>query len=69
MEITAKLKNVRLENCGKSSKSIYNEIIAHGDIYQDAKGRFTDGSPVRTSVIQKIENGIIYTANSVYEID
>lgn len=69
MKITARLRNVRLENLGKSSKSFHNEIVAHGDIYEDTKGRFKDGSPVRTSVIQKIEHGIIYTANSVYEID
>lgn len=50
----------------------YNGItVARGDIYEDSKGRFADGTFIRTSYIVNgpDENNIICTRNSVYKLE
>lgn len=63
MEVTASLKNVWFApvSGGKS--------IAYGYIYGDTKGRFLDGTHIRTSIVEKIEGDVITTRNSVYRIE
>lgn len=40
-----------------------------GDIYEDVRGRFFDGSRITTSAIVLEEGAVIYTANSIYEVE
>lgn len=46
--------------------------MAWGEVYNDGKGRFADGTHIRTSLIQEIyeEDGKTFakTMNSVYEL-
>ena len=58
------LKNWQLRRIG-------NSVVAVGEIYNDGKGRFTDGAFVRTSriVLADFERGIIQTKNSVYRLE
>lgn len=46
-------------------------VILHGDIYNDIKRRFADGTPIHTSVVLKIDfvNGVAETKNSVYHLE
>ena len=52
-------------------RRIGNSVVACGEIYNDGKGRFADGTFVRTSRIinADFERGIIQTRNSVYRLD
>lgn len=43
--------------------------VIYGDIYGDTKGRFVDGTNVRTSRIEEIVGNTVYTANSIYELE
>lgn len=56
------LKNVYFEQ-------IFNQRIAIGNIYNDRKGRFNDGTVIHTSAITKQEDDVIWTRNSVYRIE
>ena len=56
------LKNVYFEQ-------IFDKRIAHGNIYDDRKGRFNDGDSIHTSAIEKQEDDVIWTRNSVYRIE
>lgn len=42
------------------------KLYCVGEIYGDTKGRFPDGTTVRTSPIVSIENGILQTLNTRY---
>jgi hypothetical protein len=68
MEITARLTNVRIEALPDSASLDGFCHVAHGDIYNDTRQRFSDGSPVRTSRIVKFENGFLHTQNSIYKV-
>jgi hypothetical protein len=48
-----------------------NTFIATGRIYDDAKGRFADGTPIRTSKIVEgpDADGVIVTRNSRYRLE
>lgn len=54
----------RLENWVLLGNHIY------ADIYDDEKGRFRDGNPIRTSTIQELnrEEGYAQTRNTRYEL-
>lgn len=57
MTITAKLKNAyRIGD------------VYFGDIYGDTRGRFSDGTPVRTSKVLSVNGNLVTTQNSIYEI-
>lgn len=43
--------------------------VIYGDIYGDTKGRFVDGTNVRTSRIEEVVGNTVYTANSIYELE
>lgn len=63
----ARLSDVRLERLPTSMTSDGWYLVAHGTIYDDKKGR-KNGSIVRTSIINEMKDGCIYTQNSVYEV-
>ena len=42
--------------------------VIYGKIYGDTRGRFPDGTQIRTSKIDSIEGDIVYTQNSVYKL-
>lgn len=69
MEVTAKLRNVRLEKVPDSKAFNGFSLIAHGEIYGDTRGRFPDGSSVTTSRILSMFGRCIVTQNSVYEVE
>jgi hypothetical protein len=48
---------------------VYKKSL-HGNIYEDARGRFPDGTYVITSTLTKLdeENKIAYTLNSTYKL-
>lgn len=51
-----------LQNWAKSGKVFY------GEIYGDTKGRFPDGTPIRTSRVEDIDGDTVYTLNSIYKL-
>ena len=46
-------------------------VILHGQIYNDIKCRFADGTPIHTSRVLKADfvNGVVETKNSVYHLE
>ena len=42
--------------------------VAIGNCYNDSKGRFPDGTKIRTSYILDIRDDLIITRNSIYRI-
>jgi hypothetical protein len=64
----ARLSDVRLERLPTSLTLDGWCLVAHGAVYDDKKGRFKNGSIVRTSIISEMKDGCIYTQNSVYEV-
>ena len=46
-------------------------IVIYGEIYNDTKKRFADGSHIRTSRVEKIDFGlgIVETKNSIYNLE
>lgn len=46
-------------------------VVICGDIYNDIKGRFADGTPIQTSRVLKADfvNGVVETKNSVYHLE
>lgn len=46
------------------------KVRLYGNIYNDEKGRFNDGTPISTSSIQKldIENNVAQTRNTTYQL-
>ena len=46
-------------------------IVVYGEIYNDTKNRFFDGSRIRTSRVQSIDfvAGVVKTLNSTYNLD
>lgn len=62
--ITNYLKNWRIEK-------VRGSVIISGEIYNDIKKRFVDGTKIHTSKILKADfvNGIVETLNSVYHLE
>ena len=58
------LKNWELKRVGDA-------VVAWGEIYNDVKGRFKDGTYIHTSriVVADLERGLIQTKNSVYKLE
>jgi hypothetical protein len=53
-------------------KKLYDgAVVIYGEIYNDERKRFADGTSIHTSRIQSIDfvEGIVKTRNSVYHID
>ena len=48
-----------------------NKVVAIGNIYNDIKKRFADGTEIRTSTILQADfiNGVIETKNSIYHLE
>ena len=46
-------------------------VILYGNIYNDIKRRFADGTPIHTSRVLKADfvNGVVETKNSVYHLE
>lgn len=46
-------------------------IVIYGEIYNDTKERFADGSHIRTSRVESIDflSGIVKTKNSTYNLE
>lgn len=46
-------------------------IVICGEIYNDTKKRFVDGSCIRTSRVESIDfvSGIVKTKNSIYNLE
>lgn len=46
-------------------------VILYGNIYNDIKCRFADGTPIHTSRVLKADfvNGVVETKNSVYHLE
>ena len=46
-------------------------VVVCGDIYNDIKCRFADGTPIQTSRVLKADfvNGVVETKNSVYHLE
>lgn len=46
-------------------------VILHGQIYNDIKCRFADGTPIHTYRVLKADfvNGVVETRNSVYHLE
>lgn len=42
--------------------------LVRGYIFGDRKGRFDDGTFIRTSHVQRVEGQIVHTRNSVYRL-
>ena len=66
MELTPNLiKNWNLENARDGS------IMIVGHIYNDTRGRFTDGTYIYTSRVMSIDftNGVVKTRNSFYNLE
>lgn len=61
-EVTAELRNWLLLG------NVEGKRWAIGDIFNDSKNRFKDGTEVRTSSIVEIKGDIIVTRNSVYRL-
>ena len=43
-------------------------LVATGYIYNDSKNRFVDGEPIRTSLVNDVEDGILITLNTRYKL-
>ena len=58
------LKNWTIENFWDGS------VVLYGEIYNDEKNRFSDGSHIRTSRVRYIdfEQGVVQTKNSTYHL-
>ncbi len=59
MKTDGTIENWRIVDMGG-----YKVIV--GDLYGDAKGRFLDGTYVKTSPIKAQDGNIIRTVNSIY---
>lgn len=46
-------------------------VVIYGEIYNDSKNRFQDGTQIRTSRVRRIdfEEGIVETRNSTYILE
>ena len=62
--VTNYIKNWRIQKIGDS-------VIIFGEIYNDIKKRFADGTEIHTSKILKADfmNGVVETLNSVYHLE
>ena len=45
---------------------IAGTVVVFGKIYNDSKGRFSDGEEIRTSKVKALENGRLTTQNTKY---
>jgi hypothetical protein len=48
-----------------------NAVVICGNIYNDIKGRFSNGTEIQTSRVLKADfvNGVVETKNSVYHLE
>ena len=60
-EVTATLEDWRVEQT-------YLGLIFWGKIYGDTKRRFVNGTTIHTSLVLRVEDGKVYTLNSVYKL-
>lgn len=60
-QVTAELRNWTKVSYG-------DKAVIAGDIYGDTRGRFLDGTFVTTSSVDRIEDGVAFTRNSVYRL-
>lgn len=62
--ITNYIKNWRIEK-------VRGSVIIFGEIYNDIKKRFADGTKIHTSKILKADfiSGLVETLNSVYHLE
>lgn len=69
MKIPNKYKTNLIKNW--TIKQYGVDAVIWGKIYRDMKGRFADGTYIRTSRIEFIDftKGLVKTKNSVYELD
>ncbi len=61
VEVTGELHNWHASTVG-------GYTIYHGNIWGDTRGRFPDGTHVRTSPVEKVEGDLVTTRNSVYRL-
>ena len=49
----------------------FGSVVFIGKVYNDIKGRFADGTKIRTSQVLKADfvNGVVETRNSVYHLE
>ncbi len=59
------LRNWRVDNFWDGS------VVIHGEIYNDAKHRFSDGTHIRTSRLRRIDfiEGIAETMHTIYILE
>ena len=43
--------------------------VYYGYIFEDKKGRFVDGTYIRTSMVVSIKDGILQTLNTKYKLE
>jgi hypothetical protein len=60
-QITAELRN------WQKFESSYGDVYI-GDIWEDVHQRWSNGTLIRTSLVQKEEGDLVYTLNSVYKL-
>lgn len=51
-----------------SVTNLGGRLIAFGRIYGDRKGRFADGTEIRTSLVQSVTGDILQTRNTTYRL-
>ncbi len=56
----------RLENWRRLPTAIGD--IVFGDVFEDAKGRFPDGSTIRTSPVVSTTGDLLFTTYSIYRL-
>lgn len=52
-------------------RALDGDVVVVGTIYNDAKGRFEDGTIIRTSTVRNVDfvTGILETRNTLYNLD
>ena len=70
LERSSKMETNYLKNWYITQRSDKRVVIV-GDIYNDIKGRFADGTQKQTSRVLKayFVNGVVETKNSVYHLE
>lgn len=57
-----------LEFTAELHKPVNYTYYFTGRIYKDKEGRFPDGTLIRTSLIESLEDDVLTTKNSVYKL-
>lgn len=61
VQITAEIRRHEFQQMGDVQ-------VLKGFVYGDANGRFRDGEYIRTSIVDRIEGDLVFTANSIYRV-